>query len=119
MANTPDGRYDRTKPWIPNVEPQPVGPRWQYLGPFASNEERLAQQAIQANILPGAELSDMVRPPLPQVQLFPQRYGYDQRVPTLLDIMDVSRQYTEGRVSWFSGGVAGYEGTSRNTLGNA
>lgn len=118
MPNIPDGRYDH-KPWSPGVAPSPIVPRWQYLGPFASNEERLTQQAIQANNLPGTELAEIVRPPLPQVNPFPDRFGYDQRVPTILDIMDVSRQYSEGRVSWFSGGVAGYEGTSRNSLGNA
>lgn len=116
MANIPDGRYDRTKPWTPGVAPEPAMPRWQYLGPFASNEERLTQQAIQANNLPGMELAEMVRPPLPQVTPFRERYGYENRVPTIYDIMDVSRQYSEGRVSWFSGGVAGYEGTSRNSL---
>ena len=118
MANIPDGRYDRTKPWVPGVAPEPAMPRWQYLGPFASNEERLTQQAIQANTLPGHELADIVRPPL-MINPFPPRYGYDQRVPTIYDVMDVERSYTEPRVSWYSGSPAGYEGTSRNTLGNA
>ena len=118
MANIPDGQYDRTKPWIPNVAPKPIAPRWQYLGPFASNEERMTQQAIQANNLPGMELAEIVRPPLPQVRLFPDRYGYEQRVPDIYDVMDVSRSYTESRISWFSGGPAGYEGTSRNSLGS-
>ena len=119
MANIPDGRYDRTKPWIPGVAPDPAMPRWQYLGPFASNEERLTQQAIQANNLPGMELAEVVRPPLPQVTPFRPRYGYENRVPGLLDVIDVDRNYTDSRVSWFSGGVAGYSGTSVNTLGNA
>lgn len=118
MPNIPDGRYDH-KPWSPGVAPSAIMPRWQYLGPFASNEERLTQQAIQANILPSNELADVVRPPLPQVTLFRPRFGYENRVPDIYDIMDVSRQYSEGRVSWFSGTVAGYEGTSRNSLGNA
>jgi hypothetical protein len=115
-AKTPDGRYDRTKPWVPNVEPSPMAPRWQYLGPFASNEERMTQRALQAAILPGAELAEMVRPPLPQVVPFRDRYGYDNRVPTIFDIMDVGRTYDEPRISWFSGGPAGYGGTSRNSL---
>jgi len=115
MANIPDGRYDH-KPWSPGVSPSPIAPRWQYLGPFASNEERLTQQAIQANALPGAELAEIVRPPLPQVAPFRDRFGYENRVPTIYDIMDVSRQYSQGRISWFSGSTAGYEGTSRNSL---
>lgn len=119
MPNIPDGRYDRTKPWVPGVAPSPIAPRYTYLGPFASNEERLVQRAIQSNDLPGSELADMVRPPLAQINPFPPRYGYDQRVPTIYDVMDVNRTYTDSRISWYSGSPAGYEGTSRNTLGNA
>lgn len=114
-AKTPDGRYDH-KPWSPGVEPKPVGPRWQFLGPFASNEERLTQQAIQAAVLPGAEIAAMVRPPLPQIDPFRDRFGYDRTVPGIFDIIEVSRAYTDFRVSWYSGGVAGYSGTSRNSL---
>lgn len=116
MAKTPDGRYDRTKPWVPNVAPEPLAPRYQYLGPFATNEERLTQQAIQANNLPGMELAEMVRPPLPQVVPFRDRFGYENRVPTIYDIMDVARNYNEPRIAWFSGGPGGYSGTSRNSL---
>lgn len=119
MPDTPDGRYDQTKPWTPGVEPKPVGPRWQFLGPFASNEERLTQQAIQSNILPGAELGEMVRTPLPQINPFPDRFGYDRTVPGILDIIDVNRHYSEPRASWFSGGPAGYSGASRNSLGES
>jgi hypothetical protein len=117
VANTVDGRYDHTKPWIPQITPKPLQPRWQYLGPWASNEERLTQQAIQAAVIPGNELADLVRVPLPQVQLFPDRFGYDTHVPGILDIIEVGRQYTEPRVMWYSGGVAGYSGSSRNSLG--
>lgn len=116
MASMPDGRYDRTKPWVPGVAPKPIGPRWQFLGPFASNEERLTQQAIQAAVLPGEEIADLVRVPLPQVNPFPERFGYDRRVPGILDIIDVDRRYSDPRISWFSGGPASYSGTSRNSL---
>lgn len=117
MPEQPDRRYDQ-KPWTPGVSPEPIAPRWQYLGPFASNEERLTQQAIQSVITPGAEMAAMAQPPLPQINPFPPRFGYDQKVPGILDIIDVSRNYTQSRVTWFSGGVAGYDGTSRNTLGS-
>ena len=113
----PDGVYDH-KPWSPGVEPTPVVQRWQFLGPFASNEERLTQQAIQANVLPGTEVAELVRNPLPQVDLFPPRFGYEQSVPGILDVIEVSRQYVEPRTGWFSGGPAGYSGASRNTLGS-
>lgn len=118
-ANTPDGRYDRTKPWEPGVSPQPIAPRYQYLGPFASNEERLTQQAIQGAVIPGEDLATLVRPPLPQVNLFPPRFGYgDSSSPGIDQIVNVSRAYTEPRTAWFSGGPAGYSGASRNTLGS-
>lgn len=112
-----DGVYAH-RPWSPGVEPKPVGPRWQFLGPFASNEERLTQQAIQANVLPSSEVAALVRNPLPQVQLFPERYGYATHVPGILDIIEVDRNYAEPRTSWFSGGPAGYTGSSRNALGS-
>lgn len=116
MTNTVDGRYDRTKPWVPNIEPKPLGPRWQFLGPFSSNQERLTQQAIQSAVLPGAEVAAMVRVPMPQVNLFPDRFGYDRKVPGIMDIIEVGRQYQDPRISWYSGGVAGYSGSSRNSL---
>ena len=68
--------------------------------------------------LPGAELADMVRNPLPQVNPFPERFGYDRTVPGILDIIDVDRYYQEPRSTWFSGGPAGYSGSSRNSLGS-
>lgn len=117
MPSKPDGRYDRTKPWVPGVSPRPIARRWQYLGPFASNEERLTQQAIQSVVLPGSDVADLAVPNLPQVRRMPPRFGYSQRVPGILDIIEVSRRYDDPRVSWFSGGVAGYSGTSRNALG--
>jgi hypothetical protein len=39
-------------------------PRYSYAGPFASNEERLVQQALASMDLPGEELQEFVRPPL-------------------------------------------------------
>lgn len=113
-----DGQYDKTKPWQVNGDPaDPVKPRWQYNGPFSSNEERLTQQALLAGQMPGAELVEQVRPPLPQIRLFPSRFGYDNRVRGIRDIIDLDRIYDEPRVTWFSGGPAGYSGTSRNDLG--
>lgn len=115
-ANTPNGRYV-DKPWTPGVSPAPKQPRWQFLGPFSSNEQRLVQQAIQSAVLPGAEIAEMVRPPIPQVDPFPPRYGYATEQPGIMDVVQVVRSYTDPRITWFSGGVAGYSGTSRNTLG--
>jgi hypothetical protein len=34
------------------------------------------------------------------------------------DIVSIDRNYVEPRITWFSGGVAGYSGSARNDLGN-
>jgi hypothetical protein len=114
-----DGRYDHTKPWSqrPPFQPDQVAKRWQYSGPWSSNEERLTSQALMVMNIPGADISKMVRPPLPQIRLFPDRYGYDRRTIGIDDIVSIDRNYVEPRVGWYSGGVAGYSGSSRNDLG--
>lgn len=126
MTNRTEGTLDHSKPYpvggqgLPGAYPvngslQP--PRWSYIGPWASNEERLTQQALVVATIPGAQLQEMVRPPLPQIQVFPPRFGYgDRRVPSIDDIITVDRTYPEPRVSWYSGGVGSYSGSSRNSL---
>ena len=118
MTQKFDGNYDYTKPWRAPVQPDQVAKRWQYNGPWSSNMERLTSQALMAATIPGSELSAMVRPPLPQIQLFPERYGYNRDVPGIDDIVTVDRTYVEPRISWYSGSPAGYTGASRNTLGS-
>lgn len=118
MSNTTDGRYDYTKPWVTGT---PAGdaqqPRWAYNGPWSSNMERLTQQALMAATIPGAELQEMVRPPLPQIRLFPDRFGFgERRQPDIDDVVSLDRVYTEPRISWYSGSPAGYSGSSRNSL---
>jgi hypothetical protein len=116
MAGEFDGRYDYTKPW--DGPGQSGAPKWTYNGPWASNEERLTQQALVVATIPGVQLQKLVKAPLPQIQLFPPKYGYgDRRQPDIDDVVSVNRIYTEPRVSWYSGGVAGYTGSSRNDLG--
>lgn len=92
-------------------------PRYSYLGPFASNQERLVQQALAVMEIPADEIQEVVRPPLPQIDLFPPRFGYDRTAIGINDIINVSRAFPT-RISWFSGGVGSYSGTSRDTLGN-
>jgi len=122
MFNVPagqqiDGVYDHTKPWRAGVPSDVVQPKWTYKGPWASNEQRLTQQAIAVATIPGEEIQDLVRPNLPQLQLFPPRFGYGERTqPTIDDVVTIDRVYTEPRTSWFSGGPAGYSGASRNSL---
>jgi hypothetical protein len=114
-----DGRYDHTKPWAsrPPFQPDQVAKRWQYNGPWSSNEERLTSQALMVMNIPGADIQKMVRPTLPQIRLFPEKYGYDRKVFGIDDIVTIDRNYVEPRVAWYSGGVAGYSGSARNELG--
>lgn len=112
MTNSVDGQYDHTKPWQ-----QQTAPRWTFNGPWSSNEERLTQQALLAATMPAAQLRDQVRPNLPQIRLFPDRFGWGERPQIGIDdVVSIDRVYTEPRVSWYSGGVAGYSGSSRNSL---
>ena len=117
-----DGRYDYTKPWVTNRPSDDTytsaEPRYSYLGPWASNMERLTQQALSVMTIPGEELQELVRPPLPQIRLFPDRFGWGERTqPTIDDVVSVDRVYTDPRISWYSGSPAGYSGSSRNDLG--
>ena len=118
MSTQFDGVYDYTKPWRAPVQPDQVAKRWQYNGPWSSNMERLTSQALMVMNIPGNDIQQMVRPPLPQIRLFPDRYGYERSQPGIDDIVTVDRNYVEPRTSWYSGGVAGYSGTARNDLGS-
>jgi len=121
MTNSVDGRYDRTKPWSTfrsPVLPDQVAKKYSYQGPWATNMERLTQQALMIMTIPGADIQAMVRPPLPQIRLFPDRFGYGFRgQPGIADVVTIDRQYHEPRISWFSGSPAGYSGAARNDLG--
>lgn len=115
MANEFDGRYDQTKPWDGPGGSTPG--KWTYNGPWSSNEERLTQQALMAAIASPSQIRMNVRPNLPQLRLFPDRFGYGDRLqPGIDDVVSIDRNYVEPRVSWYSGGVAGYSGSSRNSL---
>lgn len=118
MTQTFDGNYDYTKPWRAPVQPDQVAKRWQYNGPWSTNMERLTSQALMVMSIPGKDIQDMVRPPLPQVRLFPDRFGYgDRSQPGIEDVVTIDRVYTEPRISWYSGSPAGFGGTARNDLG--
>lgn len=104
-----DGVYDRTKPGK-------ALPEWSYNRPWASNEERLTQIAIDSALAPPEDLQDGIRPPLAQIELFPPRFGYRTRQIGIDDIVNIGRIYAQPRTN-FSGGAAGYEGTSRNAQG--
>jgi hypothetical protein len=118
-----DGRYGH-KPWDKDrpgqATPEEAAfPPQSYIGPFQSNQERLLSQALAVYTMSGPEIQDLVRPPLPQVNLFPARYGYTEDEISIEDIIDLPRTVsTTQRVeSDFSNNPATQQSSSRNTLG--
>lgn len=87
-----DGVYDHTKPW-------------------QSNEERLVSESLATTAGMPAAVIQQIRPPLPQVQLFPPKYGYRREAFGIRDVVNVNTIYPGARVD-FSGRVSGYQGTS-------
>ena len=111
-----DGVYNR-RPWTAPAEA--AMPPQEYLGPFQSNQERLVSQALASWTMSGAELQEYVRPPLPQIQLFPARYGYIENEISVEDIVELPRRVaTTQRVeSDFSNTPNSQQSTSTNSLG--
>jgi hypothetical protein len=107
-----DGVYSR-HPWTAPAEA--AYPPQEYIGPFASNQERLVSQSLAVNTMRGPEIQALVRPPMPQIELFPDKYGYTTEEYGIEDIIDL-----RGRVNQrhdYSGEATTTESTSRNTLG--
>jgi hypothetical protein len=114
-----DGVYNR-RPWNPNPIEAAYPPQ-EYIGPFQSNQERLLSQSLAANMMSAAEIQEYVRPPLPQIQLFPARFGYTEDEISIEDIINLHRNGpTAQRVeSDFSQTPNSTQSTSRNTLGDS
>jgi hypothetical protein len=106
-----DSIYDHTKgrPIVDN------GPeiRYDYMGPFGSVQEALLTRAVRSVTLPAMMIQDIVRPPLPQVQLFPPRYGYRTRELGIMDVMNVDSEFQPTRTD-FSQSSGSFQGTGRN-----
>jgi hypothetical protein len=119
MPNTADGVYSH-KPWNSNkpyiASNLAAMPPQAYIGPFASNSERMLSQAMQINNMTNAEIHDYVRPPLPQIYLFPKKFGYETHEYGLKDIVELTGR-AQTRVD-FSQQPTTTESTSRNALGN-
>ena len=111
-----DGVYSR-KPW--QAPPEAAYPPQAYIGPFASNQERLLSQSLAANMMTGVELQEYVRPPLPQVVLFPERYGYTDTELSIEDIIDLPGRAQQRVESDFSQKPNTQESTSTNSLGGS
>lgn len=111
-----DGVYGR-RPWTAPLEA--AAPPQEYVGPFQSNQERLISQSLAAWTMSGAELQKYVRPPMPQIKLFPPRFGYTEFEISIEDLVDLPRRTaTTQRVeSDFSQTPNTQESSSTNSLG--
>lgn len=107
-----DGVYAR-KPWV--APPQAAMPPQEYIGPFASNQERLLSQSLATWSMTSEEIQEMVRPPLPQIELFPDRFGYITTEIGIADIVDMPGRSAQ-RVEYTKNPDVP-ESSSRNTLG--
>lgn len=95
-------------------------------GPWQTRQELLTDEALQSAIS-DPETIRAIRPPI-AIDPFPPRVGFDRRVPSVTDIMNIDR-YTPSRRSWVSGMPVmrsqlmdgSFEGSGRysmNSLGN-
>ena len=112
MPNTPNGVY-AFRPW--QAHPMAAYPPQAYIGPFASNQERLLTQSMEIGNMSASEIQEYVRPNLPQVKLFPERFGYETAAYGIRDIVEMNGRPTQR--TDFSGEPTTTESTSRNTLG--
>jgi hypothetical protein len=112
-----DSVYNR-RAWSAPTADAPQPPQ-EYLGPFASNQERLLTQSLATWNMSASEIQEYVRPPLPQVKLFPARYGFTEYEITIQDIVQMPRRGQQRVESDFSQTPNTTQSSSRNTLGNA
>ena len=117
MTRHADGVYGR-RPWV--APPEAAYPPQEYIGPFQSNQERLLSQSMAAWTMGRAEIQEYVRPPMPQIKLFPSRFGYNESEITIEDIAQMPRKTaTTQRVeSDFSQTPNTQESSSTNSLGS-
>lgn len=116
MTKYADGVYNR-RPWVAPTEA--ANPPQEYIGPFQSNAERLVSQSMAAWTMGREELQEYVRPPLPQIKLFPARYGFTENEIGIEDLVNLPRQVaTAQRVeSDYSNTPNSSQSTSTNSLG--
>jgi hypothetical protein len=112
MPNMQNGVYSN-RPWI--APPEAAYPPQAYIGPFASNQEQNLSQAMASLNMSSEQIQEFVRPNLPQVQLFPEKYGYSTQEYSIDDIIKLNVPVSE-RVDT-PNPAAQAESSSRNTLG--
>lgn len=78
-----------------------------------SYEERVVDEALSAAQVPGAVLAEN-RPPLPQIDPWRPRMGYDNRAPGIREVLALDRLYPTRRDAW-SGGPHSWQGSARMT----
>jgi len=111
-----DGVYSR-KPW--QAPPEAAYPPQAYIGPFQSNHERLLSQSLAVNSMSGEEIQQYVRPPMPQIKLFPEKYGYTDTEISIEDIIELPGRSQQRVESDFSQSPNTPQGSSRNALGGS
>lgn len=112
MPNMQNGVYSN-RPWI--APPQAAYPPQAYIGPFSSNQEQNLNQAMAVMTMSSEEIQEFCRPNLPQIQLFPPRFGYIQDAYTIEDVMEAGARITERVDTPVPAEQA--QPSSRNTLG--
>lgn len=88
-------------------------PPVQIARPNPTYEDAVTGAALQAAMSESAEQIRAIRPPLPQIQLFPPRFGYRQEALGIDDIVRLDDIY---RPFDFTGKQSGYQGTSYPSL---
>lgn len=108
-----DGVYDHSR--SRSIVDEENGPqiRYDYMGPFKDTQDMLITRAVRSVTLPSVMVQDLVRPHLPQIQLFPPRYGYRTRQLGITDVMDVDVNFQPTRTD-YSQSPSSYQGTARN-----
>lgn len=125
VHDTPNGN-------VPGVTMRPAGrfaDSWYYRRPYdrgasypfleqsgyASNTERQVSEALAAALQPAAVIRQ-IGPPLPQVQPWRPRYGYDHSPLLMPEILSMGRQYPDQRLARSGGQDAGFTSTSTPSL---
>lgn len=76
-------------------------------------EESQVDAALAASEMPGAVLAEL-RPPLPQIDPWRPRYGYDTRALGIREVLATNRLYDDRRWAW-TGGPHDWQGSARMT----
>jgi hypothetical protein len=124
MTRHADGKHgyrawDKDRPGLVAPE-QAAFPPQAYLGPFQSNSERLMTQAIAVGQMTSEEVQEYVRPNLPQVELFPDKFGYTITEFGIKDIVELQGRAVQQRVESDHSQLPNTtQSTSRNTLGGS